>query len=154
AQMDRFAVKSSIGYPDEDGEIELLQRRAGRKTQSPTVDQILTRDEVLSLREVPEEIRVDDDLLEYMTIITRATREDHRVDVGVSPRGTQRLFEGSRAYAVLEGRDYVTPDDIKQIAQPILAHRLVLTPDATVEEVQKRDVIAEVLDETPVPTIE
>ncbi|MFB6103514.1 MAG: AAA family ATPase [Halobacteriaceae archaeon] len=154
AQMDRFMVKSSIGYPDEEGELELLRRRAGRTTQSPTVQQVLDPDRVDELRAVPETVRVESDLLSYMTAITRSTREDYRVEVGVSPRGTQRLFETSRARAVLHGREFVTPDDVKQVALPALAHRLVLTPDATVENVEKRDVIQDVLDETPVPTVE
>jgi len=154
AQMDRFMVKSSIGYPDEEGELELLRRRAGRTTQSPTVQQVLDPDSVDELRAVPETVRVESDLLSYMTAITRATREDYRVEVGVSPRGTQRLFETSRARATLFGREFVTPDDVKEVALPALAHRLVLTPDATVENVEKRDVIQDVLDETPVPTVE
>jgi MoxR-like ATPase len=154
AQMDRFMVKSSIGYPDDEGEIELLRRRSGRTSQSPSVDRVLDPDRVDNLRAVPEEIRVEADLLSYMTGITRATREDYRVDVGVSPRGTQRLFESSRARAVLKDRDFVTPDDVKAVAQPALAHRLVLTPDATVENVEKREVIADILEDIPVPTVQ
>jgi MoxR-like ATPase len=154
AQMDRFTVKSSIGYPDHDGEFELLRRRAGRTTRSPTVETVLDPDRVDALRGVPEDIRVEDDLFEYMIGITRATREDRRVEVGVSPRGTQRLFETSRARAVISGREYVVPDDVKRVAEPVLAHRLILTPDATVENVDKRDVIGEVLEEVPVPTVD
>jgi len=154
AQMDRFTVKSSIGYPDHDGEFELLRRRAGRTTRSPSVDTVLDPARVDDLRGVPEDIRVEDDLLEYMIGITRATREDRRVEVGVSPRGTQRLFETSRSRAVISGREYVVPDDVKRVAKPALAHRLILTPDATVENVDKRDVIEEVLAEVPVPTVD
>jgi len=84
----------------------------------------------------------------------RATREDRRVDVGVSPRGTQRLFETARAAAVVAGREFVTPDDVKRVAEPALAHRLVLTPDAAVNDVDERDVIADVLDRVAVPTVE
>ncbi|MEF8829570.1 MAG: MoxR family ATPase, partial [Haloarcula sp.] len=96
---------------------------------------------------------VDDDLLRYMADLARATREDYRVDVGVSPRGTQRLFEAARAMATIAGRAYVAPDDIKRVAQPVLAHRLVLTPDARVEQVDEGTVIQSVLDEVPVPTV-
>ncbi|WP_257297557.1 MoxR family ATPase [Haloarchaeobius sp. FL176] len=154
AQVDRFIVKSSIGYPDEEGEIELLRRRAGRVDQSPSVDRVLSDEEVAELREVPEDVRVDDDLLAYMAAVCRETREDGRVDIGVSPRGTQRLFEASRAYATMVGREYVTPDDIKRVALPVLAHRLVLTPDAMVNNVDKREVVQTVLDSVPVPTVE
>jgi MoxR-like ATPase len=154
AQIDRFMVKTNIGYPDAAGEVTLLQRRAARDTQMPTVGRVVDADEVETLRTVPERVRVDDDLLEYIAQIARATRRDARIDIGVSPRGTQRLFEAARARAVLSGRSYVTPDDIKRVAEPTLAHRLVLTPDATVNEVEKSQVIATVLEEVPVPTID
>jgi MoxR-like ATPase len=154
AQIDRFMVKTNIGYPDAAGEVTLLQRRAARDTQMPTVGRVVDADEVETLRTVPEGVRVDDDLLEYIAQIARATRRDARIDIGVSPRGTQRLFEAARARAVLSGRSYVTPDDIKRVAEPTLAHRLVLTPDATVNEVEKSQVIATVLEEVPVPTID
>ncbi|WP_426962233.1 AAA family ATPase [Haloparvum alkalitolerans] len=153
AQLDRFVVKSSIGYPDADGEVELLRRRAGRVEQSPSVERVLDETSVLELRETPETVRMDDDLLEYVADLARATREDRRVEVGVSPRGTQRLFEAARAQAVIRGREFVTPDDVKTVAEPVLAHRLVLTPDATVDAILKRKVIREVLERVPVPTI-
>jgi len=154
AQVDRFMVKTSIGYPDETGEVELLRRRAGRVDQSPSVDTVVTPEQVEDLREVPEGVRVHEDLLQYIAEIARSTREDPRVQVGVSPRGTQRLFEAARARAAMEGREYVTPDDIKTIAQPVLAHRLVLTPDATVNDIEKSQIISAVLDGVPVPTVE
>ena len=154
AQVDRFTVKTSIGYPDFDGEATLLKRRADRETHSPTVESQLAADRVQELQRAPETVRVDDDLIEYLLRITRGTRLDHRVDVGVSPRGSQRLFEAARARAVLEGRDYVTPDTVRAVARPVLAHRLVLTADATVNGVEKATVVDEVIEETPVPTIE
>jgi len=153
AQRDRFAVKSSIGYPDYDGEFELLARRRGRDRQEPSLDPVLSRDRLLALQGVPETVRVDDDLLEYMLDLARGTRADNRVEVGVSPRGVQRLFEASRARAVVDGREYVTPDTVVSVAAPVLAHRLVLTPDAEVDEVRKRTVIEELLDEVAVPTV-
>ncbi|MEZ3144548.1 AAA family ATPase [Halobaculum sp. MBLA0143] len=154
AQLDRFIVKTAMGYPDEGGEVELLRRRVGRTDQDPSVSNVLDRDTVTGVREAPEQVRVDDDLLEYMARITHATRTDRRVEVGVSPRGTQRLLEATRAAAVLSGRGFVTPDDVKRVAQPVIAHRLVLTPDAKVNEVQKSDVLAGVLDRVEVPTVD
>ena len=154
AQVDRFAVKSSIGYPDTEGEYELLRRRAGRDVQSPSMGTVLNDELVADLRQVPETVRVDDDLLEYMANVARATREDRRVSVGVSPRGTQRLFEATRARAAMRGREFVTPDDVKRVAQPVLAHRVVLTPDAQVNNVAKSAIIDRVLDEVEVPTVE
>ena len=154
AQLDRFMIKTSLGYPDEDGEIEILRRRAGRVERAPTVERVLDAGAVNDLRTVPETVRVDDDLLSYMAALARETRGDRRVSVGVSPRGTQRLFEASRAAATVAGRPFVTPDDVKRVAEPTLAHRLVLTPDATVNDVDKRDVIRDVLDRIAVPTVE
>ena len=154
AQVDRFAIKNSMGYPDRDGEIELLRRRAGRAEQVPTVDAVLEDGEVATLQQVPETVHVEDDLLSYIADLCRSTREDRRVEVGVSPRGTQRLFELARAHAVLHSREFVTPDDVKRIARPTLAHRLVLTPEAQVNDVSKATVLEDVLDDVPVPTVE
>jgi MoxR-like ATPase len=154
AQIDRFIVKTAIGYPDLDGEVELLRRRAGREEQSPSVESVLTRESVMGVRRAPETVRVDEDLFTYMAEIARATRRDRRVEVGVSPRGTQRLFEAARARAVLVGREFVTPDDIKTVCHPVLAHRLVLTPDAQVNDVRKSDVVDDVLAEVEVPTVD
>jgi len=154
AQVDRFAVKTALGYPDRDGEIELLRRRAGRTEQSPSIRSHLSEEAVLDLRQVPEGVHVDEDLLTYVAELTRATRRDRRVEIGVSPRGTQRLFEAARAMAVIRGRDFVTPDDVKRVSQSVLAHRLVLTPDATVSDVDKADVIDEVMGRVEVPTVE
>ncbi|NUC71848.1 MoxR family ATPase [Haloterrigena sp. SYSU A558-1] len=154
AQVDRFLVKRSIGYPDADGERELLQRRLGRTERSPSIDPVLDGDRVRALREVPESVRVDDDLVTYIADIARETRTRNRVDVGVSPRGTQRLLEAARARAVVVGRDYVTPDDVKRVAGPVLAHRLVLTPDASVDGTSKAAIVEQVLDSVSVPTLE
>ena len=153
AQVDRFAVKTSIGYPDRDGERELLTRRAGRETRTPTGEAVVDEETVLALQGVPETVRVDDDVLDYVLDLARGSREDPRVEVGVSPRGTQRLFEIARARATLEGREYVTPDHVKAVAPAVLAHRLVLTPDAQVEDVDARDVVSDLLGRTPVPTV-
>ncbi len=154
AQLDRFLVKTTVGYPDREGELELLYRRSGRSERSPSVAPVLDRTSVLDLRRTPESVHVDDGLYGYVVDIARATRNDRRVEVGVSPRGTQRLFEAARAKAVLAGREYVTPDDVVDIVDPVFAHRLVLTSDAAVRDVEAATVIAETLDSIPVPTIE
>jgi len=154
AQMDRFVAKAGIGYPDEDGELELLRRRAGRSSRSPSVESVLDAERVQAVRAVAEDVRVDDDLLRYVVAVARETRSDRRVEVGVSPRGTQRLFETARARAVVRGREYVVPEDVKRLAPNVLAHRLVLTADAAVENTDKREVVADVLENVPVPTTE
>ena len=154
AQLDRFIVKTTVGYPDRDGELELLYRRSGRSERSPSVEPVLDPQSVLALRRASEQIRVNDDLYEYIVDIARATRTDRRVEVGVSPRGTQRLFEAARSRAVIDGREYVTPDDIVDIVDAVFAHRLILTPDAAVQDVEAATIVAETLDSVPVPTID
>ncbi|PSP92220.1 ATPase [Halobacteriales archaeon QH_8_68_33] len=153
AQVDRFLVKTSIGYPDEAGEEELLHRRLARQDRSPSVESVISEADTAELRTAPESVRVDDDVVSYIAAIARATREDRRVEVGVSPRGTQRLLEAARARAAMVGREYVTPDDVKRIAGPVLAPRVVLTPDARVDEVRKASIVESVLDAVPVPTV-
>jgi MoxR-like ATPase len=154
AQVDRFIVKSEIGYPEIDGEVELMQRRLGRVEQAPSAGRVLDDiEEVRALQQVPESVHLDKDMLRYIAQVTHATREDNRVRVGVSPRGTQRLMEAIRAHAVMNGRDFGTPDDLKRVAQPVLAHRLVLTAESKVNDVAESTIIEEILEDVPVPTI-
>lgn len=154
AQKDRFVIKTSLGYPDEEGEVELLNRRAARTSQTPSVDTVCTESDIHHIQQAPEEVRVDPDLREYIASITRQTRDDERTEAGVSPRGTQRLFEVTRALAATDGRDYATPQDVKSVTQPVLAHRLVLTADARVSGVNKHEVVQDIVDSLPVPTLE
>ena len=151
AQVDRFVVKTSLGYPDEAGERELVDRRASRTDRTPAVE--AGRVDPARLRRAPEAVHVADEVRDYVVDLVRATREDARVETGVSPRGTQRLFEAARALAVVRGRDYVTPDHVAEIAPVVLAHRLVLTPDARVENVEKAAIVEDLLDDAPVPTV-
>jgi len=152
AQVDRFIVKTSLGYPDEAGERELVDRRAARTDRTPDVRPSPGVDPA-GLRQVPERVHVADEVRDYVVDLARATRRDGRVETGVSPRGTQRLFEAARALAVVCGRDYVTPDHVAEIAPVVLAHRLVLTPDARVEDVSKVTVVGDLLEDVPVPTV-
>jgi MoxR-like ATPase len=145
-------VKTSLGYPDEAGERELVDRRAERTDRTPEVQPSPGVDPA-SLRRAPEAVHVADEVRDYVVDLARATRRDSRVETGVSPRGTQRRFEAARALAVVRGREYVTPDHVAEIAPVVLAHRLVLTPDARVEDVAKDAVVADLLDDVPVPTV-
>ncbi|SEW21488.1 AAA family ATPase [Natrinema salifodinae] len=154
AQRDRFMIKTSLGYPDAEGTRELIDRRADRDRPDPTVEPVVDREAVLSLQRTPETVTVEGPVRDYIGSVCRATRADGRVDVGVSPRGVQRLFEASRARAVLDGREYVVPDDVKRIARPALAHRLVLTPEASVDGVSRRTIVDAVLDDVAVPAME
>ncbi|RDI69743.1 AAA family ATPase [Halopelagius longus] len=153
AQRDRFVVKTRLGYPDRAGERELVDRRADRTARSPSVERVVEGDDVAALRRVPETVRVDEKLRDYVVDLGRATRTDDRIEVGVSPRGIQRLFEAARARAVVQGRDYVVPDDVKTVAGPVFRHRLVLSSAARVRGTDSVDVVADVLDEVPVPSV-
>ena len=153
AQRDRFAVKTSLGYPDIDGELGLLERRAGRRTLAPSVEPVVGPETVLALQERAEGVRVDGKVRRYIVDIARATRADDRAEVGISPRGVQRVFEAARARAVLAGREYVTPEDVKQLARPTMAHRVVLTTEATVEGVDPTEVVEDALAAVDVPAV-
>ena len=153
AQRDRFMVKTAMGYPDEAGERELLDRRADRDTQAPTVDAVVGEPEVTDLQAVVESVHVEGEIRDYVVALGRETRGDDRVEVGVSPRGIQRLFEVSRARAVLDGRDYVAPDDVKAAVHPTFDHRVVLTAEATVRGVEPHAVVEDVLDAVSVPAM-
>ena len=153
AQRDRFIIKTEIGYPGAAGERELLDRRADRTTQTPSIDPVLDDEDVPKLQAVPETVTVEGQLRDYMIELGRETRGDRRVEVGVSPRGIQRLFEASRARAVLSGRDYVVPDDIKRVVEPVFTHRLVLTADAGVRGIQRSEVISDILAQVEVPAV-
>ena len=153
AQLDRFIVKTTMGYPDFDGERELIDRRASRVSKAPSVSPIIEGDIVTDLQGVLESIHVDEKLRDYVVSLGRETRTDDRVDVGVSPRGIQRLFEASRATAVIAGRDYVAPDDIKRAVVPAFNHRLVLTDEALVRGVSRDAILEDVLNRVDVPAV-
>jgi MoxR-like ATPase len=153
AQRDRFLVKTSIGYPDVEGEMGLLEKRANRRTIAPSVEPAIDRATVLGLQALAEGVAVEDKVRRYIIELARYTRSDARTEIGVSPRGVQRVFEATRAAAVIAGRDYVTPDDVKRIAVVAMAHRLVLTTEATVEGVRAADVVFDALEDVYVPAV-
>ncbi|WP_267641687.1 AAA family ATPase [Haloarchaeobius amylolyticus] len=153
AQRDRFVVKTSMGYPDRAGELELIDRRSNRHTQMPSVGAALTPDQVRRLQETPETVTMHRQVREYVVDLARATREDERVEVGVSPRGIQRFYEASRAHAVVAGRDYVAPEDVKFVARAVMQHRIVLTPQANIQNATTEDVVSSVLNRIEVPAV-
>lgn len=153
AQKDRFIVKTSLGYPDRAGELELIDRRAGREASSPSVRTVCSLDTLTQLRRVPESVRVESGVREYLVDVARATRTDERVNTGVSPRGIQRFFEVVRTHAALMGRTYATPDDVKAMAPSALSHRIVVTPDARVSGVSTTEIVDDILSDMPVPQL-
>ncbi|PSQ16664.1 ATPase [Halobacteriales archaeon QS_8_69_26] len=153
AQRDRFVVRTGIGYPERAGELELIDRRAARTEQEPSVERVVEGDGVRRLQLTAETVRVDDKVREYVVDLGRATRTDDRVEIGVSPRGVQRLFEAARARAVIEGREYVAPDDVKRVVRPVFVHRIVLTAEARVRELTTEAVVEDVLAAVEVPAV-
>jgi len=154
AQRDRFVFKLAMGYPGFDDERTLIDRRADRTSQSPSVDPVVDPETVAELQAVPETVSVDGKLRDYVVELGRTTREDDRVDVGVSPRGVQRLFEAARAAAVIEGRSYVVPEDVRRVVHATFAHRLVLTTEASVRDADPVQVVDDVLERVAVPAVD
>ncbi len=151
AQLDRFLLRLSLGYLQAAEETAMLQRRIDRQHEAAELRRITTAAELLSMRASLERIEVSPDLLEYAVAIVRATRSHAQIQVGASPRGSLALVQLARAQAVLVGRDYVIPDDIKKVAVPALAHRITLRPELWVRQVRSDDVVARLLDSVPVP---
>ena len=153
AQLDRFMFKMSVGYPDRADEDEILARRINRGKDAVDVDVITDPQRVIAMQQACEDIYVDPALRMYMVEIVTRTREDPRVLVGSSPRGSQALLKTSRAAAALRGRDFVTPDDIKTVSELALAHRIILKPEHQIKGLESGEVIQAILREVPVPTV-
>lgn len=151
AQRDRFAVKTSMGYPDKGGELELLQRREKRREKIPTVDSVTDSSTLRQIQVTTEGVTVKKEIKKYIIELARETRNHPDVKTGVSPRGIQKLFETARGAAVVNGRDYVAPKDVKQLAKPIYSHRLVLTQEALVQDRSEESIIMSVLESVQVP---
>ena len=153
AQLDRFMFKMSVGYPDRADEDEILNRRITRKTDAVDVDVITDPQRVIAMQQACEEVYVDPALRMYMVEVVSRTREDPRVLVGASPRGSQALLKTSRGAAAMRGRDFITPDDIKAVAELALAHRLILKPEHQIKGLESGEVVQAILREVPVPTV-
>ena len=153
AQLDRFMFKMSVGYPDRADEDEILARRINRGKDAVDVDVITDPSRVIAMQQACEDVYVDPALRMYMVEVVSLTREDPRVLVGSSPRGSQALLKTSRAAAALRGRDFVTPDDVKAIAELAIAHRIILKPEHQIKGLEAGEVIQTILREVPVPTV-
>jgi MoxR-like ATPase len=153
AQLDRFLLRISVGYPDRDAELDLLARRLDRGQDEVELRKIVERDELLAMQRAVEQVHADTAILEYAVDLVTATRESPQLQLGSSPRGTLALLKLARARAALEGRDFVTPDDVKRIALPALAHRVMLRPELWIQRVAAEDVVRDCLDSCPVPPV-
>lgn len=151
AQMDRFLIRTGIGYPSMDDEVALILRRAERQAERLQLDEVLNAPSVAELQRLVETVHVSEPVARYVVQLVEATRASTRTIAGASPRGSLGLLKASRARAAMEGRSFVLPDDVKALAIPVLAHRLLLLPDQWVRGVKPEQVIAEVLQQVAAP---
>ncbi len=154
AQLDRFLIKLSVGYPSLEEEQEILRRRRQRKQDAFNLTQVTQIDELLAMREALEEIFVDPDMERYIAELVHETRQDSRVLVGASPRGSLALLKLARSQAALDSRSFVLPDDIKGFLEPALSHRLILKPDYWMKKSTSIEVLKSVASLVPVPVID
>ena len=151
AQLDRFLVRLQLGYPNRAEEVEILKRRMQRGREDVQLEPVASAETILALQKTVEGIHVDDDVLGYVTDIVQATRAQRQVEVGASPRGSLAIFKMARARAVFHGRDFVIPDDVKEVAGPALMHRMIMKAESWVKGVDPRLVVDEILKAVPVP---
>jgi MoxR-like ATPase len=153
AQLDRFMLKLVVGYPSIDEEKLILRRRRERRQDEVALREITSAQQVLEMRDCVETVHVNADLEGYIAALVHATRIDRRVSVGSSPRGSLAFLKISRANAAIENRDFITPDDIKRYAIPVLGHRVILQPEYWMSRQVTDDVIRDTLERTPVPVV-
>jgi len=154
AQLDRFLLRTSFGYPSEDDEWRVLEQRLERQADDVELEPIVDRETLLEMQAAVEEVHVSESVGRYIVALVNGTRESSSTAVGASPRGSLALLKLARARAALSGRDFVTPDDVKGVAVPALAHRLVLKPELWVQRLAAEDVVNDLLDRVPTPRAE
>ncbi len=151
AQLDRFLLRVAMGYPSPDDEQQILQRRLDRRVDEVPIVPVIDAAGVVALQDALEDVHVAPSMLAYIVAVVGATRSHAMVQVGASPRGSEALLKVSRAMAAMAGRDFVTPEDVKGVAVPALAHRLILRPEQWVRGARTDDVVRECLDQVPTP---
>jgi MoxR-like ATPase len=154
AQLDRFLLRTAFGYPTREGEVDVLARRIERETDDVELASVVDRATLLDMQRAVESVHVAPSVQEYCVDLVAATRDSQSTAVGASPRGSLALLKLARCRAALQGRDFVLPDDVKAIAVPALAHRLVLRPELWVQRVSAEDVVREVVAAVPTPRAE
>lgn len=150
AQMDRFLMKLSMGFPEKEEEYQILERFA-KDEPLETLEPVLTGEDILSLRKEASMVFASNEMLDYIANIIMATRKNDKILSGCSPRGSLALLRSARALALMAGRNYIVPEDIKELAVPVLAHRLILA-HSYAGTAQSQDLIQNILNEVPVPT--
>jgi MoxR-like ATPase len=153
AQLDRFIMKLSVGYPSLEDEQAMLHRRRERKSDAFELQPVTNIEGLLAMRQAVEEVHLESDIEKYIVELVSRTRQHRQIAVGSSPRGTLALLKLARAWAAMQGRSYIIPDDVKEFAQPALSHRLILEPDLWTVRKAAEDLIDELLRIVPVPVL-
>lgn len=153
AQLDRFLFKISVNYPSLEQEIAIITGHHQRKGNAPLteINAVLSADEIKAYRGVVQQIHVEENLLQYIGAIIHQTRNNHSLFLGGSPRASVAILNASKAYAAVNGRDFVTPEDIKFVAIPVLRHRVALTPEKEMEGLTTDEIIRQIIDNVEVP---
>jgi MoxR-like ATPase len=154
AQLDRFLVKLEVGYPTREQEKEILERRKERKTDEYSLDKVVDTEKVLDMQRACEDVYIHDDIERYIVDIVYNTREMATIEVGASPRGSLALFKLARARAAYFGRDFVIPDDVKEMVIPALSHRIILKPEVWYTKVTEKSILESIVEKIPVPKVE
>jgi MoxR-like ATPase len=153
AQLDRFLIRVDLGYPEADDEWEILRQRAARDRDEVEVPRVVDRAGFRALQSSLEGVHVSEAVGRYIVSLVEATREHRRVRVGASPRGSLALMKMARAIAALDGRDFILPDDVQEVAVAALSHRLILRPEAWAQGIDERSVVADCCSQVPVPSV-
>ncbi len=154
AQLDRFMIKLSVGYPSREEERQILHNRQERKQDHFDLQPVTDNAGLLEMRKTVEQVYIDPDLEFYIVDLVQKTREHSKIAVGSSPRGALALLKLGRAWAAMQGRSYVLPDDVKNFIHPVLSHRIILDPDLWNSRVANDNILAEIVNSLPVPVIQ
>ena len=154
AQLDRFLVKLSVGYPSAEEETEIIERRNNRRSDEAKLDAVSTRDAIVAMQTEVEGVHVEHAIEEYVVEIVRSTRSHSEVEIGSSPRGSLAITKLAKANAWMNARRYVIPDDVKRVAVPALSHRLILKPEGWLRGDKTSAIVEKILQEVPVPKVD
>jgi MoxR-like ATPase len=153
AQLDRFLFKLKIDYPSVDQEVTILQntQERGGAMEMDQVSPVISAEEIVDFQQLVTQVKVEHDILSYIANIVEKTRNNSSLFLGASPRASIAILKSAKAFAALEGRDFVTPEDVKEMVVPVLNHRVILTPEKEMEGLKPENVIKRIVDSVDVP---
>jgi MoxR-like ATPase len=154
AQLDRFLLKLDIGYPEPEDEVQILKNRITRRSESFQLNQVATIEDILKLQQEVEKVHVDEAIMQYIVKLINETRKHNQISVGASPRGSLGLIIASRAWALLQGRDYVNPQDIQDIFISVIRHRLILRSSDLMSGVSVESILSDIISKVVAPRLE